>query len=335
MAKLLKASDVGAQIYYKIRADYLQKIPYGHEYVVPVAHDKIMAEQGLREDHIAFRTFFCPMGGIPAGILSVERIFGPLGWQRGLDENGAECRYDFPNMHVRAIHLEFPVDRPDLPKMFVSELVVDELEPQDAAALKADLADTPDPLTEADKRMLGQLESGALIDEAHMQGLIERTYKALTRPWLPPHRKTVLQVDQRSQYTAWTLLNGGMNHVAYLTDNLEETAAKHAQAGRDLLPKIMGSKEVGLLQTSVRSPMFDFAVRDAAADDGQDDGQDDGMINLEVREDDGTIGTIRWTGPFAEIIERPLNENGTRRENFLAENAAHIFAATKNKEVGK
>jgi hypothetical protein len=125
MAKLLKASEVGAEIYYKIRADYLQKIPYGHEYVVPVAHDKVMAEKGLREDHIAFRTFACPMGNIPQGIEQVERIFRPLGWLRGVDEYGVECRYDFPHMHVRAIHVEFPADRPDLPKMFISELVVD------------------------------------------------------------------------------------------------------------------------------------------------------------------------------------------------------------------
>jgi hypothetical protein len=54
-----------------------------------------------------------------------------------------------------------------------------------------------------------------------------------------------------------------------------------------------------------------------------------------VREDDGRIGTIRWTGPFAEIIERPIGADGKRFEAFLASNAAHIFAATRNKETKK
>jgi hypothetical protein len=73
--------------------------------------------------------FDCPMGEIkPVGIGTIERIFGPLGWKRGVDEKGKEYNYDFPNMKVRAIHLEYPEDRPDLPKMFVSELMVDELE---------------------------------------------------------------------------------------------------------------------------------------------------------------------------------------------------------------
>lgn len=329
MAKLLKASDVGAEIYYKIRADYLQKIPYGHEYAVMVAQDPIMRERGLREDHFAFRSFLCPMGEIPQGIESVERIFRACGWARGVDENGQDHRYNTPSMHLKALHLEFPVDRPDLPKIFISELLVDELDPSDAQIIKEDLANTKDPLTAEDRDWLKRLESGENMPADYAEGFIARAYKALTRPWLPPHRKTVLQVDQRSQYTAWTLLNGGMNHIAYLTNNLEETAAKHAAAGRELLPKIMGSKEVGLLQTSVRSPMFEFAVRDDNAPD------DDGMISLEVREDDGSIGTIRWTGPFAELIERPLNPDGTRRESFLEQNAAHIYAATKNKEVGK
>jgi hypothetical protein len=60
-----------------------------------------------------------------------------------------------------------------------------------------------------------------------------------------------------------------------------------------------------------------------------------GVFDFEVREDDGSKGKIRWTGPFAEIIERPLGEDGKRYEAFLPENAAHIFAATRNKEAAE
>lgn len=327
--KMLKASDVGAEIYYKLRADYLQKIPYGNEFSVMETRDSIMPKKGLREDHIAFRCFYCNTGEIPPGIESIERIFGPLGWKRGVDEHGKEYNYDFPHMNVRAIHLEFPEDRPDLPKMFVSELIVDELEPGDAAKIKLDLIDTKDPLTDTDKKLLDHLSKGGTVKESQAQELIDHAYKALSRPWQPPHRSTILLTNERSQYAPWTLLNGGMNHIAYLTADLHQTAEGHKKAGRELLPTVMGSKEKGLLQTSVRSPMFEFAVTE------DDDGSlvEAGVFEYTVREDDGTYGTIRWTGPFAEIIERPLGDNGKRYEAFLPENAAHIFAATKNKEI--
>lgn len=331
MSKMLKASDVGAAIYYRLRADYLEKIPYGNEFSVLVKDDPVMGKTGLREDHIAFRAFACPTGDIPSGIASIERIFGPLGWSRGKNEEGQEYSYDFPNMHLNAIHLEYPVDRPDLPKMFISELLVDELEPDDAAKIKADLADTVDPLTVEDKQWLQRLKNGEQIDEKTAEGLVERAYKALARPWQPPHRSTVLQTNERSQYAAWTLLNGTMNHTAYLTEDINTTAQGHKDAGRELLPSIQGSKEKGLLQTSVRSPMFEFAVTE------DDDGSlvEAGVFDFPVREDDGRIGSIRWTGPFAEIIERPLGADGKRYEAFLADNAAHIFAATRNKEAVK
>lgn len=327
--KMMKGSDVGAEIYYRLRHDYLQKIPYGNEFSITETRDQIMSLKGLREDHIAFRCFDCPMGDIPRGIESIERIFGPLGWKRGVDETGKEYRYDFPNMHVRAIHLEYPPDRPDLPKMFVSELIVDELEAADAAKIKADLADTKDPLTQDDKTLLNRLANGETVTESQAENLIQHCYKALTRPWQPPHRATILQTNERSQYAPWTLLNGAMNHVAYLTADLHYTAQAHQNAGRELLPSIQGSKEKGLLQTSVRSPMFDYEVTE------DDDGTlvEAGVFDYPVREDDGSLGKIRWTGPFSEIIERPLGDNGKRYEAFLPENAAHIFAATRNKET--
>lgn len=325
---MMKASDVGAAIYGKMRAEYLTKIPYGNEFSVVETGDEIMTVNGLREDHIAFRTFDCPIGEIPASFESVERVFRPLGWLRGRDENGKEYNYDFPNMKLRAIHLEYPQDRPDLPKIFVSSLIVDQLEPEDARKIKADLADTKDPMTAEDVQWLARLEKGELIHESEAQGLIERAYASLNRPWLPPHRATVLDVNDRSQYASWTLLNGGMNHIAYLTADIQKTAEAHQKAGRELLPTIQGSKEKGLLQTSVRSPMFEFAVTE------DDDGSEvmAGVFDYPVREKDGTYGSIRWTGPFAEIIERPLADDGKRYEAFLAENAAHIFAATRNKE---
>ncbi len=305
MAELLKPSDVGAMIYGLLKAEYLKKIPYGNEFVETVESDPVMAEQGMREDHIAFRTFNCKTGNIPPGTESVERIFRACGWSRGVDEEGNDYTYDFPNMNLKAIHLEFPIDRPDLPKIFISQLMVEEIEAGhgDRQAIKEDLADTVDPLTEEDREWLTKMEMGEGMPADYAEGFAARCYKALDRPWNPPRRSTVLQTDVRSQYTAWTLLNGGMNHIAYLTDDIYKTAAAHEEAGRELLPNMMGSEEVGLIQTSVRSPYFNFEV----TEDGQPSEEGDGKLEFQVRESDGTLGTIRWTGPFAELIQRPLN----------------------------
>lgn len=321
----LKPSDVGAAIYARIKDDYLKKIPYGNEFSVLQEADPIMSKDGLREDHIAFRAFLCDMGEIPSGIESISRIFMACGWRQGKHADGRDASYDFPSMNLNATHLEYPEDRPDLPKIFISELKVDELEPDDAQLVIDDLKDTKDPLTDADKALMERLKKGEEVDYSEAQAFINHAYKCLTRPWKPPHRKTVLALNERTQYAPWTLLNGGMNHIAYLTKDLDATAKAHEDAGRELLPKIMEDAEGTLRQTSVRSPMFDFEVREA---DGEA-----GLIPLEVREDDDSIGKILWTGPFAELIERPLQADGTRREDFLPGNAAHIFAATQNKQV--
>jgi hypothetical protein len=330
---LLKPSGVGAEIYYRLRDNYLTKIPYGNEFSVKVDQDPIMSRDGIREDHIAFRTFSCPVGDIPNGFEFIERIFCACGWSRAKDENGEEYRYDFPHMKVKAIHLEYPEDRPDLPKIFVSQLMVDELENKDdVRRVKADLNDAKDPLTAEDKDILDRCSKGESFEKEELEasGFFDRCFKALERPWMPPHRETILEVDKKSQYAAWTLLNGGLNHVAYLTSDLDATAEAHAKAGRQLLPNIMQDAEGTLRQTSVRSPMFEFEVSDGEHHDDHEHHGESGMLRFEVREKDDTIGTIMWTGPFAELIERPLKADGSRRENFLPGNAAHIFASTQN-----
>lgn len=328
----LKRSDIGAAIYYRLRDDYLKKIPYGNEFSVPVDYDPIMKEKGLREDHIAFRAFKCPMGNMPDGIESIARIFKACGWRQGKHADGKTAAYDFPDMHLKATHLEYPEDRQDLPKIFISELLVNELELADAKLVRDDLVDTVDPLTDDDKELMKRLNRDETFEYAEVQSFINHAYKALTRPWKPPHRKTILQVNERSQYAPWTLLNGGLNHIAYLTKDLDKTAAAHQSMGRELLPKIMEDDKKTLRQTSVRSPMFEFEVTDTSPHDDHSHGAGD-MLPFEVREDDDSVGTIMWTGPFAELIERPLQADGTRREDFLPGNAAHIFAATRNRDV--
>lgn len=73
--------------------------------------------EDVRNDHIAFRTF----GLEPVSISSLERTFVSSGYEM--------CgSYEFPAKRLRARHYEPPVDT--WPKIFISELKVDELQPR-------------------------------------------------------------------------------------------------------------------------------------------------------------------------------------------------------------
>ncbi len=74
---------------------------------VPYARTFVQLAGALRNDHGAFRSL---------DLEPIARAFEGLGWKRA----GA---YDFPDAHQNAIHLS----KPGEPRVFVSELRVDEL----------------------------------------------------------------------------------------------------------------------------------------------------------------------------------------------------------------
>lgn len=79
---------------------------------------ELLTQRGeiLCNDHIALRTFDVPQIGLEA----LARPFERLGW-RACD------RYRFRDQHLRARHWQH--DDPTLPRVFISELVVEELSP--------------------------------------------------------------------------------------------------------------------------------------------------------------------------------------------------------------
>jgi hypothetical protein len=94
----------------------------------------LLAARGepVRNDHVALRTY-----GVPAiSIAALARPFEALGWQ-GRD------RYRFDTKHLVARYWQHP--DPALPKVFISELCVDELSPASCAIID---------------RLVGQLPAG-------------------------------------------------------------------------------------------------------------------------------------------------------------------------------
>jgi hypothetical protein len=84
----------------------------------------LLTERGelLCNDHVALRTFALPSIGIDA----LARPFEALGWR-------ARDRYRFHDKHLRARYWQH--ENPTLPKVFISELVVEELSAEAQAAI--------------------------------------------------------------------------------------------------------------------------------------------------------------------------------------------------------
>ncbi len=141
-------------------------------------------------DHVAFRT-------LAAGPLGLERLEGhllDLGYRR-------YERYDFPDKKLRAWGY-LPGDRHDapLPRVFLSELLVDELSPEAAAILRR-LAESVDP---------------ARVDSPDVLWA--------GRPWEPVSWEEYRLLEQESEYAAWVAALGfhanhftiSVNHLASL-----------------------------------------------------------------------------------------------------------------------
>ncbi|HEY5938694.1 MAG TPA: DUF1338 domain-containing protein, partial [Kofleriaceae bacterium] len=79
---------------------------------------ELLVERGeiLRNDHVALRTYGSP----EIGIAALARPFEALGWQ-------PRESYRFEDKHLRARYWQHP--DPELPKVFISELALDEMSP--------------------------------------------------------------------------------------------------------------------------------------------------------------------------------------------------------------
>src|SRR5262249_49568203 len=143
LAKLLDA----LWTQYKSRVDYAQQ------------YEKMVEQHGGKviNDHIAFRTFECNVGSQPAGVEAIARIFVPLGYV-------PKDKSIFEDKKVTAWHYEHKTN-PDNPKLFISQLEVDELPPEAVNLIKPTVKNAPDLLTPKSLESLKQLGKGASVND--------------------------------------------------------------------------------------------------------------------------------------------------------------------------
>lgn len=155
-------------------------------------------------DHLAFRTVALP--GL--GLAALAPVFESLGWT-------ARDDLTFPAKKLRARWYAPP--SPSLPRVFISELIVDELGAEAARAVR-EVCSTVSPA----------LAAAHYLDTATIGGT----------PWARPTLAQYRAVAAESEYGAWVLVNGGaLNHT---------TLSVHAMRGvRDLNDLIQRLEDAG------------------------------------------------------------------------------------------
>jgi hypothetical protein len=282
---------------------YQQRVPDVARIIeAMVAEGLIDGPAAIENDHIAFRTM-----GIPQlGIASLERIFLHYGYER-------RDRYDFAAKKLNAFWYAPP--RPELPRIFISELRVGELSPAAQAIITSYTDEVRrDPVDELD------LDDAAQVDEFLHRGL-----------WRLPTWADFARLAEESEYAAWVIYNryylnhftvtihnlpAGYNTIADFNAFLERTGFKLNDAGGT----IKTSPDGKLLQSSTVAEMIDVAFAEG--------------------------DTHRIAGSYVEFAERrPLDEfahlpahalrREQRREGFEAGNADKIFESTYSDQTAK
>lgn len=243
-------------------------------------------------DHIAFRTLRLHLAGQDFGIGYLAQIAASLGYV-------PKEEYHFPTQHLYARYYQHPDQT--LPKLFISELIVNELPTHIAEAIEKTV-------NSAKLATFAQADPGSWL-------------KVFGTPWLPPLKSTVELVNTVSQYGAWVLLHGyGVNHFTGSVNHqntsvypdIERTAAGLASLGVPMKEVIEGDLGSGLRQTATKAVNTLVMVRD---------------------DHTGELDEIPWTYAYFEIAERGLlkNASGVKElfQGFLGQQAKQLFEMTK------
>lgn len=285
------------------------RVPYAGRY----AH--IVSQKGGRvvHDHLAFRTLNTHTGELPEGISAVRHIIRCLGYQPA-------GRLSFPGKKLNALYFEHPGEI-TLPKIFVSQLEVEQLPPWAQQMIRDTVKETPYLLSDNSIELLGRLKTDGILTSEGAEFLENELVLFFGRPWQAPLKETILKINDVSHYAAWVLLHGNaVSHFAAFFNcqgvkqwpDLETTCEALAKAGIPMKPTIEGPRGSPLRQAGT------LAVKE----------------DVEVTGEDGP-GEIPWTYAYFEIAERGfIEENGQRKmySGFLEKQARHFFNLTRTLE---
>lgn len=291
--------ELAQQLFLLLWQEYSTRVSYAR------THTEMITAAGgtVINDHIAFRslrlTTNTPQGEINLGIAYLEPIIQFLGYE-------AVGEYFFTKTHLFARHYRHPQQTEfDLPKLFISELIVDELPPDviqliEQTVANANFINSPVPRSDISA---------------------SDTKKIFTRPWEPPLHSVIQEVNKVTQYGAWVLLHGyAVNHFTGYVNrqdtptypDIDTTALGLANLGVPMKAEIEGDIVCGLRQTATHAVTEMVTVIDDIS---------------------GRKIQIPWTYAYYEIAQRYLIEIAPGQQKlfdaFLGNNAQHLFEMTR------
>lgn len=288
--------------------EYRLRVPHAARY-------QAMVEQRggkVQNDHLAFRSFNCDTGAQPPGVEAVAQIIAPLGYRR-------KDRYVFADKHLTAWHWEHETS-PEAPKIFTSQLEVAELPAAAAAAIEATVKGAPDLLAPQHRDALAWLAKGEACNDKEAERLAEHLAGFFVRPWHPPFRRMIIEVNRVSQYAAWTLLHG--NEVNHFTACIN---AQNVTEWPDIAATVAALREAGVPMKSDLEGEVGSRLCQSSTEAVDED--------CDVIEDDGSPGKLRWSYAYYELAQRGdvpgPDGRPTRFEAFLGGQATNLFEMTK------
>jgi hypothetical protein len=268
------------------------------------AEGLIAAESEIENDHIAFRT----MGVPQLGIASLEKVFLHCGYQR-------RDPYLFEAKRLNAFWYSPP--SPNYPRIFISELRVNDLTPGAQALIKSYTNEvTSDPVDGLD------LNDGSAVDEFLHSPL-----------WRTPTWSDYQTLSTESEYAGWVIFNRYyLNHFTVSVHNLPapfntiERFNQFLEANgfrlNDSGSKIKTSPDGLLVQSSTVAQMVDAQFAD-------------GRGGFETHSISGSYVEFAERRVLPEFADLPLSEirREHRREGFEASNADKIFESTYSQQT--
>lgn len=242
-------------------------------------------------DHLAFRTFAVPSLGID----SIGSMFIDFGYAK-MD------MLSFPGKKLTAYWYAPPKDQEHLPRVFISELRVDELSPEAQKVIHSYTDGQP-----------GQVGKYASLCAA--SGIL---------PWRPPSAQDHDTLLKESEYAAWTLVNGyNLNHAAVSVHRLQGLTNGIEGLNDDLLTRgfamneeggiLKVSPDVGLVQSSTVADQIPFKF----------DKGGEGMVAGSYLE----FAQRAVLPQYTHLQEHEIREHH-RRDGFEVGNADKIFEST-------
>jgi Domain of unknown function (DUF1338) len=313
----MKSAEIAQQLWDLLWQNYRNRVSYAHIYQQMIED----AGGSISNDHIAFRTLRLTIeqagSSIHLGIPYLAKIVEALGYQQAGE-------YHFPAQCLYARHYVHPEqDNYDLPKLFISELIVDDL-PENVATLIKQAVQEGDFSLSTDCLWLEltALLTPKMIGQQNLDipAALTQLVHLFSRPWQPPKQSAVEQVNSISQYGAWVMIHGySVNHfTGYVNrqytakyQTIAQTIAGLVNLEVPMKSAIEGSIESGLCQTATQAVIEQAWVQDNT----------------------GELVQIPWPYAYYEIAERHQIKDSVGGSmlfsGFLSAQAQQLFEMTR------